>query len=336
MAKENNITISDIANMSGVSIATISRILNNKGNVKEETRKKVMDVIQAVDTNGALLGKFKKHGGNLIIAVVTNDANPLISPFINGVNTCANSKGYHVLQYNCFNNAYDRIEFEYMIKELPVAGFIFQQIVGGNELTDFIAARFPTVVSFEQYQTENISSVGIDDYAAVKSAVEYLITLGRKKIALLNGDLSMPFTVRREQGFLDALKQADIPIRPEYITYISVSDFNYNLARNVARQILSLPDPPDAFFAITDTFAAAVLKEAKHLGISVPQELAIIGFDNTDVSTMTDPAITTVNQPCYEIGYQSCNILIDKINDPSLASRQVWVNSEFIVRDSTR
>lgn len=336
MAKENNLTISDIADMSGVSIATISRILNNKGNVREETRKKVMDVIQSVDAGGTLLNKFKKRDGNLIVAVVATDSNPLISPFINGINACANSKGYHLLQYNCFNNPYDRIEFEYMIKELPIAGFIFHQVVGGNQLTDFIAERFPTVVSFEQYQTENISSVGINDYAAVKSAVEYLITLGRKKIALLNGDLSMPFTVRRERGFLDALQQADIPVRQEYMTYISVSDFNYNLARNAARQILSLPDPPNAFFAITDTFAAAVLKEAKHLGISVPRDLAIIGFDNTDVSTMTDPAITTVNQPCYEIGYQSCNILIDKINDPSLASRQVWVNSEFIVRESTQ
>ncbi len=327
-------TISDIAQLTGVSVATVSRILNNKGSVKEDTRIRVLETMQNANISPKLLYKNKPELGNLIVVVVCDGDNPVVGTFLSGIQQCASRKGYYVVQFNCQNrNSNVQDELDFFIGQLPVAGFIFLNLLGDTSVMENIASRYPTVIGYEQFKSESITCIGIDDYSASKNAVNYLLSTGRKRIAMLNSDHSMPFAARREKGYTDALISAGYEINNEYILHIS--DFDFNLARNAAAHLLTLNPRPDAFFAITDTFAAAIIKEATRIGLHVPKDIAVIGFDNTDVSSMTEPAITTVNQPSFQIGYQSCNQLLEKIINPDISSKLIWLDYEFIVRQST-
>lgn len=335
MPRSNSITINEIAKQCNVSIATVSRVLNGKENVKVETRNKIMHFVESIDKDHTLLQKLEANTGDLIVIITFEDYNPILAPFAKGVYECAKSKGYQAVHYNCYNRSNEMIKnFEYIITRMNVAGFICINTLKDVTIMERLSLKIPFVICYEQYCSENISSVGVDDYEASRTAINYLISIGRKKIALLNGDSTFSFTKRREKGYRDALEAAGMKIEEKYIR--RVSDFNYNLGRNAAGNLLQSEDRPDAIFAISDTFAAAVIKEASALNISVPNELAIVGFDNTEVSTMTTPSITTVGQPHYQIGYQGCSILINKIMNPKSPCSQNWINYEFNVRESTQ
>jgi LacI family transcriptional regulator, repressor for deo operon, udp, cdd, tsx, nupC, and nupG len=122
-------------------------------------------------------------------------------------------------------------------------------------------------------------------------------------------------------------------VRPDYIAHIS--DINYALALQAAENLLRAADRPEAVFAVSDVIAAAVIKAAKRLGLSVPKDVAVVGFDNTEISLMCDPSITTVNQPRYEIGTCACEILVEQINDPHAARKHLLLGTELIAREST-
>lgn len=326
-------TIADVSALTGVSAATVSRILRQKGNVKPETRRKVLDAIKNADMEGGLLGRFQ-NSKKWIVAVVTDTSIPVLVPFIEGLRQSAAAKGYHLIEFPCDPRGDLEKEFALLCDELPVAGLVFHDTLKDLGILDSLASKVATVMGFEDYMTKDISCVGVDYRKAARSAVEYLLSIGRKKIALLGSDVSLSPAARKQEGYIEALRGAGVEVRDEYI--LNLADINYNLALHGAAQLLSLEDRPDAFFAATDSLAAAIIKESHRMGLCVPRDIAVVGFDDTEISTTTDPAITTVIQPCYQIGYQACSLLVEKINNPGIPSKQVWIDTEFIVRGSTQ
>jgi DNA-binding LacI/PurR family transcriptional regulator len=196
-----------------------------------------------------------------------------------------------------------------------------------------LALSCPIVRCNEYCEVNGISFVCIDEFAAARKATDYLISCGYKKIALLNCSLHFPFVRQRETGYLEALSNAGLEKKAEWIAHIS--SINYALAYSSAMDILTQNDRPDAFFAVSDVYAIAVIHAVKRLKLRVPEDVSVIGFDNIEISSMVDPTITTIEQPDEQIGYQGCELLIEKINNPQIPSKRIFLDTELIVREST-
>jgi Transcriptional regulators len=332
IANQNKTTITDIANEAGVSIATVSRILNQKDNVKLETRQKVLDAMKALDYQPDFPNALVSTDSNTILMSVPELSNPIFSTIINGAQKSANRQGYHLLVHQA-RSLYKSIDDYQSLLKYPVAGLILLSSVPEAKLLESLNLRCPLVMCSEYYEGFDVSYVSINDYTAGKSATDYLIAIGRKRISLINSSLQNKYARHREAGYIAALESAGIEINNEWIVHLS--DISFDLALSSASHILSTENRPDAFFAVSDIYAAAIIKACKKNGLRVPQDVSVIGFDNIDISMMTDPAITTVSQPSYQMGYQACDLLFEKIANRNLPNKQILLETELIVRGST-
>ena len=147
---------------------------------------------------------------------------------------------------------------------------------------------------------KRISSVSIDDKEVSIKAMNYLLSIGKKKIALLNSTLDYKFARHREEGYRQALKKAGIPVNEQWIVHLH-PDFRIDSAISASERILQSEDKPDAFFAVSDLYAAAILRACKRMKISVPDEVAVIAFDNTNITTISEPTLTSINQPTFQM-----------------------------------
>jgi LacI family transcriptional regulator, repressor for deo operon, udp, cdd, tsx, nupC, and nupG len=333
MANQDKITIEDIASEAGVSIATVSRILNQKDNVKQKTRQKVLDAMQALDYHPNFLNGLISSESNIILMSVPELSNPIYSTIIDGAQISAKRQGYHLLVHQS-KTFYKTInDYELLLQNHPIAGLILLDSLSDGELLEALNIRCPLVMCSEFCEGSGISYVSVDDYAAGKNATNYLIAIGRKKIALINSTLENKYARHREAGYIDSIQSAGIELNNEWIVHLS--DVSFDLVLSSATHILSLDNRPDAFFAVSDVYAAAIIKACKKNGLNVPLDVSVVGFDNTDITLMTDPAITTISQPSFQIGYQASDILIEKINNPGIGNKQILLDTELIVRCST-
>ena len=174
----------------------------------------------------------------------------------------------------------------------------------------------------------------MDNYRAAREATEYLIRLGHTAIGTISAANNSISTLLRMQGFRDALSQASLELPEGYIRYTSF-DYSYSASLSAARSILSLPDRPTALFCIGDSIALAAVVAAQELGLKVPQDVSIVGFDDVIYTKMFHPYLTTVVQPCAELGAQSVEMLHQLITQGKLRKADVILPHGFIIREST-
>lgn len=330
----SKITIKEIAENANVSIATVSRIINHKDTVKPETRQRVLDIMEKMQFHPKSPSTINDATSKVILMCVPDFNNPFNSPVIDGVQKAAHDHGYDVLLLQSKDFYTDSSHYLNILKNNSLAGILILSSAPHNHLLEELSFRCPVVMCSEYAEDYGISYVSIDDVAAAKKAVNYLISTGCKKIGMLNCNMKFKYARHREKGYLAALKEANMEINPDWVTH--VSSINYNLAFSKAKYILSLPNRPDAFFTCSDVFAVSAIRAAKELGLRVPEDVSVVGFDNIELSIMSDPPITTIEQPSFDIGLQACELLIEKINNPQVADRQIILNTELIVRKSTK
>jgi DNA-binding LacI/PurR family transcriptional regulator len=332
--KDAKITIEEIARRSNVSIATISRIINHKDNVKPETKQRVLSVMEEMQFKPKPDHKISDSSSKVILMLVPDFSNPFNSPVIDGVQKAAHGHGYDVLLLQSKDYYTNSSDYLNIIKNNSFAGILILSSAPNQQLLDELSFRCPVVMCSEYAEDYGVSYVSINDVEAAKKAVNYLISTGCKKIGLLNCNLKFKYARHREKGYLSALQEAGLETNPNWIEHIS--SINYNLAYSNAKHLLSLPDRLDAIFACSDVYAISAIRAAKELGLSVPQDISIVGFDNIELSIMSDPPITTIKQPCFDIGYQACELLVEKIQNPEAIDKQVILDTELIVRGSTK
>ncbi len=332
MTKFSNTTISEIAKLADVSIATVSRVLSNKDIVKAATRKRVLDVIENLGYYADIPG----NGGTSknILMHVPHISNPFYISIIDGAQSAAARRGYNLLLSQSYRNDYRFSDFESVFNSQSLAGLILLHTLSDPDFFEKLSRYCPVVQCCEYNESAEASYVTIDDFSSAKTATNYLLSLGCEKIAMLNSTLNYKFARQREAGYIDSLKKAGKEVNSNWILHLPDSNFDMGLT-NVT-QLLEQQDMPDAFFAISDVLAAAVIKAAKRLGYRVPEDICVVGFDNTDISLMTEPSITTIAQPRFQMGYLACNLLIDKISNPSLPNKHLVLDTEFLIRESTK
>lgn len=325
-------TITDIAKKSGVSIATVSRILNQKSVVSPETRKKVLRAMEELQYDTAQL-EMHPTSRNILV-FVPDFANPFYARIIDGIQQTAHENNYEIFLTQTKDIYSNYPYFVNLVRDGNYNGVLWLAAVPPADLLSEMSHICPVVMCCEYSEEFEISYVSIDDVSAAYKAVNYLISTGCKRIGLINCSLKYKYARHRREGFLKALDNANLEFRPEW--NISIPYVNYNLAYSSVLQVLNSSKLPDAFFACSDVFAAAAINGALHCGIRVPEDLSVIGFDNVETSRITSPTITTIGQPAFQLGQQSCAMLIEKISNPYISRRNLLLDTELIIRDSTR
>ena len=324
-------TIYDVAERAGVSITTVSRILNGPDKVNIRTRERVLAAIDALEfvPKAEARARAMQHAGRIGV----------ISPFITapsfiqrlrGIAARLSTENSELVIYPVDSNA----DLKGYISSLPLTGhldglIILSLPIGANEVRRLIDHSLPTVLV--EYPHPKLNCVEIDDVEGGRMAASYLIKKGHSRIAFL-GDMDPPeYAIHpiklRLSGFRKALKYARIKLPEEYVRPAPDSQEETRL---VARALLDLPEPPTAIFAASDFQALAVLKAARQLDIRVPDQLAVIGFDNLDMAEYAD--LTTISQSLDESGRLAAEILLAQIESPSRSPRHVKISLTLIER----
>lgn len=333
---DKKLTIKDIAEIAGVSTATVSRVLNGKDKVKSETKDHVLKIVEKYDYNPNQNLTLSNEKSKTILVCVTELKNPFNVPIFDGIQNSAKKHGYDVLILQTKDMYTTFSDYETILKSQEFAGVIFVSTLTEDQLLDIteqLHHRTPIVLCSEFIEDSPVSYVGIDDIQAIQKATNYLLSIDRKDILFLNSKLAHNYAKKREKGFRLSLEEANIEVDEDLI--VRLSSVNHSLAYASVMHALSKENIPDAILCVSDVFAVGALKACQKKGLRVPEDVAIIGFDNIDLTTMIEPSLTTIDQPTYQIGYQSCELLVEKIQYPNSSTKKILLETELIIRDST-
>ena len=325
-------TIYDIARAAQVSIATVSRVVNNSGNVSPVTREKVLKAIQRMDyvPNDQARNLRAQHSGTILV-MQPNITNPYYANVFSGVSDKAKNLNYTLFLMNTEEEDLHST-LEKTLENKQFDGVITFAV---NREDDWIAdylSRIPIVQCCEFAEKAAVPHVSVDNYKAAYTATDYLLRLGRKRIGMISTTNHFMSTKKRMEGFRDALAARDG--EPLLIAYMDDA-YSYASSLVTAQKLLRRDDPPDAVFCIGDAAAFALIVTARELGIRVPDELSVIGFDDVIYTQMIHPYITTMRQPCAALGARAMDILNEMINGRMPEEKEVILPTALIVREST-
>ncbi len=324
-------TIKDVARQAGVSIATVSRVLNDSAAVRLSTAQKVTEAMDA-------LGYLREQPAagcvnQLVIAVLPNLSNPFYAEIILGLQTSAKSHSLDVLLYPEGNVERHASQLAALLRMTNACGLILLSPVTQRAVLDELNLLAPLVQCAEYNEDSPLPYVGVDDISAARNATETLLRAGRRRIALINGPEKYKYARHRRQGYEEALRQAGYPVDP--LLEANVTEMGFDSSMAVAQQMLLAKERPDAILAASDMYAAAVVKAAVMAGLSIPQDLALISFDNTYISQMHHPSVTSVNLPRFQLGYMAMEVLAERMVSPaSDEPKQFLLKTELVLRDS--
>jgi LacI family transcriptional regulator len=331
---KRTVTIRDVAEAAGVSVSTVSRVLNDKDDVASDTYEKVQQVITDLGYASSLAAKSMRSRRTNVIGLIVPDVDDSFSiQVMKGVNRAITELDYDLLIYTSGS-----------IKKRSAAQREqhFVSLLNGS-VTDGIIIVTPTATSFStaapvvavdpNNQSPECPAVIATNQAGAQAAIEYLVGLGHRRIGFIGGRLDLQSAQERLQGYRDALQQAGIPLDPDLI---AVGDFSRPTGRNCGRQLLALPKPPTAIFGANDQSAIGAIEAAGEEGLRIPDDLSVVGFDNIPEAIYYNPGLTTVDQFIDRMGYLATEMLIQLIQGESLDSKVCKVHTELVIRDSCR
>ncbi|WP_078551545.1 LacI family DNA-binding transcriptional regulator [Bacillus alkalicellulosilyticus] len=324
-------TIQEVAKLAGVSVATVSRVINNNTTVSPKSREKVETAIKELNYEPNLLGRnLRCSESRLLLVIIPSIDNPFYIKIINGIEEVARNMKYSIML--CANSSPERESLYFdMLKQRLADGIILMDPRVNMERLTSLSESYPIVQCSEYIAIESIPYVRIDNEIASYNAVTHLLSLGHTDIALINTDDRFIYAKHRKQGYLRALSEYGIEVNEDWL--ITADNHNFEDGKKAVKKVLQLEKKPTAIFAISDTLAIGVLKQIQDSGLRVPDDIAVVGFDGISFSEMTNPALTTVSQPMYQMGVEAATMLIEKIQSIPVTSR--IVKHDLVVREST-
>ncbi|MCM8796562.1 MAG: LacI family transcriptional regulator [Candidatus Omnitrophica bacterium] len=326
------VSIEDVAKLAGVSTATVSRVINKIGSVRGKNKAKVLDAIKQLKFEPSVFAQRLATGRSNVIALVIPRYEGVFYSFyalelIRGVGTlCAAFKLDLLLSLTDVRSS---------LNLRGVDGVIFADIIGNrHQVEDIISKNIPCVVINHYIDDLNVNCIAIDNAGGAQEAVNYLITLGHKKIAHITGDLVTQAASFRLEGYKRALRKNNIKIDPRYI-------FNTNYSRGQARlaadRLLRMSDPPTAVFVASDSMALEVMAVAKEMGKDVPRDISIVGFDDNPSGLYGPVALSTVRQPLIKMAEDSVKELHRLMTEKKETQvKKIILPTELVIRESCR
>lgn len=298
------VTISDVAQEAGVSVATVSKVINRRHGIAASTAAHVQEVVQRLGYEQSIVARSLRSQSTQVIGVLVAEFEPFSTEILKGAGAALAGTGYALLAYTSGTNQ-PGWEQRYLSRLsgtlIDGAVLVTPTVVHANEVIPVVAvdphtgpAGFPTVDS--------------DNLAGAVQAVRHLIELGHTRIGFLGGRPDLESSRLREAGYRTALAEAGIEVDP---ALVRVAEYTRDGAADPTTAMLALPDPPTAIFAANDLSAMGILDTARELRISVPEELSVVGFDDVPEAAATQPPLTTVRQEMQELGGRAVAMLLD-------------------------
>ena len=324
--------IKDVALAAGVSIATVSHVLNSTRYVSDETRKKVEKAMKDLSYSPNYLAKsLKENRSNVVGLVVPDISNFFFTEIAGAIETTLRKYGYNLILCNTDENFQQEKEHISHLQSYMVSGMIIAPTTREyNYRKLFNSYNYPVVFIDRRLNTPQGDSVYVDTKSVSKKAVEYLIGKGHRRIAFIGASRSISTTEDRFEGYSEALKEHDIPLDMNHVGFGGAKD---DSGYEVCGRILEENDVT-ALFVSTSMMTIGAMRYLVEKGISIPDQIALIGFDDYMWTGITNPPLSTIKQPTVELGETAADILIKRIADRNADIRNVVLDAELIIRQS--
>jgi LacI family transcriptional regulator len=332
----DRVTMSDVARQAGVSLMTVSRVINNKEGVKSETRQDILKVISKLGYRPSAIARSLATQETRTIGLVIPDvSNPFFADITRGVERLAYSEGYHVFLCNTEEDPLRELAVIQSLEEKCVDGLILcSSRLDDEKLVDLLA-RLPPVVLINRCLSQNneniLNSVIIDDHQSGWLATQHLIQRGHQQIGFLAGPLASYSGLGRHQGYLAALQDAGISFEPGWVSNCQPSvEGGYEMTR----QLLAKCPHLTALFCFNDLVAIGAIQACEEIKRRVPEDLAIVGHDDIPLAALVSPALTTCRVPRHELGTRAVNALLERLNGCPDGCQQIVLPPELMIRES--
>ena len=327
-----NVSINDVARLAGVSITTVSRVINKLPTVKEANRIRVEEAVKQLKFQPSIFAQRLATGKSNVVALVIPRYEGIFYSYyalelIRGIGTLCEALKLDLLLH--------LTDSKTSINLKGIGGIIFADIIGNrSQLEDALAFGVPSMVINNYVEDLEVSCIAIDNIRGAEEAVNYLIGLGHKKIAHITGDLITQAAAQRYEGYKRALKKNNIEFRQDYIVK---TDYSRGEARSAAEKLINMPQAaPTAVFVASDSMALEVMAVARELGRKIPGDLSIMGFDDNPSGLYGPVSLTTVRQPLIKMAEESVkelNLLISR-KDKGIKVKKILLPTELVIRES--
>lgn len=332
-----NITIKDIARKLGISKSTVSRALGNRADVHPETKKKVLELAGKLQYAPNIFGiNLKQQKTNTIGVIVPETINSFFARALGGIQKRAEMAGVNVMI--CQSNE------SYISEKKNITNLVTNRVAGmivsvsretdnSEHFRPLLEKNIPLVFFDRICDDINASTVITDNYEVTCEAVEHLISQGMRRIAFVAGPQHLYNSKFRLKAFIDTMEKHNLPVLDYYIVH---SNYQSDKVETYTRYLINLPQRPEAIFAINDAAALEMMDIIKKSGLKVPDDIAVLGFNNEAFGKYIEPSLTTVDQPAHEMGEVAAELLIHEIHHPEAPKENRLVKSKLVVRASTR
>ncbi|GCF11338.1 LacI family DNA-binding transcriptional regulator [Dictyobacter arantiisoli] len=326
------VSIKEVAEEAGVSTATVSRVLSSSDHVRPELRQRVMEAVEKLQYRPNLVARsLRSQQSNTIGLIVSDIRNPFFTSISRAVEDSAYKQGFSVLLCNTDEDPEKEKIYLQLMRDTNVAGVIFsptRQIMSDLASLPF---DFPMVIVDRSVPDVDVDTVLLDNVESAYRLTSHLISNGFRRIGALFGETSTT-GIQRQRGYEEALKAHGIPLVPEYIKHLQP---RVEASYKIATSMLQLPHAPDALLTSNSLIMEGALQALRACNLSIPEDIALVGFDETPWTLLVQPAITIIAQPTDEIGKTAADLLFQRIAIPTRPTRQIILKGQLMVRGSS-
>ncbi len=333
----------DVARHAGVSIKTVSRVLNNEPHVQEMLREKVREAVRVLNYVPSTTARSLRSNRSYCITLICHtDVGPYVHDIQFGALQACQDAGYKLIVSLLNIDALDKKDEmsawrDKLLKDgAPDGVILVPPVANDKRITDMLTTFGIRITRIgPDILDDGCATVSIDDRAAAREAVEHLISQGHRRIGLVRGKEEQIATPRRYEGYIDALSAASIPVDEALIL---PGDFDFDSGRQAGDRYFDMTSPPTAVFASNDNMAAGLIISAHRHGLRVPDDISIIGFDDAEIAQKIWPSLTTIRQPFEDLGKQAAKLIIDGAGNSKNGDEAIrlTIPHELVLRDSAR
>jgi len=333
-ATQSRATIEDVAARAGVSISTVSRVVNGRYGVAPATLDRVRAAVVDLGYETSLIARSLRRGRTNVIGVLVADIEPFSAEVLKGIAAALRETSYELIVYSGGHHLDDGWEQRYLSR---LAGTLTDGAILLTPTVVEVSTSQPVVAVDPHLGGSRLPTIDTENLQGAITATRHLIALGHRRVGFIGGRPDLESARRREQGYRIALADAGIAVEPDLVT---AGDFTEAGAEGPAQQLLSRPDRPTAIFAANDLTALQAMRTAAELELRIPEDVSIIGFDNIPESALTQPPLTTIDQSLHAVGQAAVHALIELIehperNEPSAGKpMHVTLPTTLVVRHS--
>jgi LacI family transcriptional regulator len=325
------VTIADVAAQAGVSVSTVSKVINDRYGVAESTFARVRGVIDELGYHASLAGQSLRSRRTNVIGVLVRDIEPFSAELLKGVGEGIHGTGYELVVFSGCGQPSDQAGWErrYLAR---VSGTLADGVILVTPGSVDTVAGSPVVAVDHNVRSSALPTVDSENFLGAVSAVEHLLALGHRRIGFVAGRPDLESARLREEAYRHALEQAGIPVDP---ALVREGGYQPEAAREATEALLALEPRPTAIFAANDVMALATIETVTARGLAIPDDVSIVGFDNVPESALATPALTTVEQPIRQMGVEAVRILTALFEDPMREPERVVLPTRLVVRRSS-